>query len=155
MYKISLLLLIVSIDWLTRLTGFFEVYVFQDWGFVRYLIIMVILDTILGIRRAVIQKTFHWKYLYGLKDKLIVYTSILVLVHVMTSFTVDDQTVTWFIWLRISVFSGLMAKESFSILKNIAATNKSLVPAWLLKKFEEWDKTGKFKFESDEETDED
>jgi len=132
-----------------------EIYIFQDWGFVKYLFIMVFLDTILGVRRSIIQKTFYWRNLNGLKDKLIVYISILVLVHVMTSFTVNDETVTWFSWLRISVFSGLMAKEGFSSLKNIAATNKSYVPVWLLKRFEEWDKTGKFKLDGNDRTDED
>jgi len=154
MYKMTSLLLILSVDWLLRFTEYVEMYVFEDWGFIKYLFIMVLLDTILGVRRSVIQKTFHRKNLSGLKDKLIVYTSILVLVHVMTSFTVNDQTVTWFSWLRISVFSGLMAKEGLSSLKNIAATNKSYVPIWLLNKFEEWDKTGKFKFNENDGTDE-
>ncbi len=155
MYKIIPLLLILSINWVIKLTEYIEMYVFQDWGFVKYLFIMVFLDTILGVRRSIIQKTFYWRNLNGLKDKLIVYISILVLVHVMTSFTVNDETVTWFSWLRISVFSGLMAKEGFSSLKNIAATNKSYVPVWLLKRFEEWDKTGKFKLDGNDRTDED
>lgn len=155
MYKIIPLLLILSINWLLKLMEYIEIYIFQDWGFVKYLFIMVFLDTILGVRRAIIQKTFHWRNLNGLKDKLIVYISILVLVHVMTSFTVNNEIVTWFSWLRISVFSGLMAKEGFSSLKNIAATNKSYVPVWLLKRFEEWDKTGKFKLDGNDRTDED
>ena len=155
MYKIIPLLLILSINWLLKLMEYVEIYIFQDWGFVKYLFIMVFLDTILGVRRSIIQKTFYWRNLNGLKDKLIVYISILVLVHVMTSFTVNDETVTWFSWLRISVFSGLMAKEGFSSLKNIAATNKSYVPVWLLKRFEEWDKTGKFKLDGNDRTDED
>lgn len=150
MYNFTLLLLIVSIEWLARVAGLIDTYIFQDWGFIKYLFIMVALDTILGVRKSIIQKNFLWKNLTALKDKLIVYTSILVLVHVMTSFTVDDEIVTWFSWLRISVFSSLMAKEGFSSLKNISATNKSYIPAWLLKRFEEWDKTGKFKLNNDD-----
>ena len=150
MNKIVSLLLILSIDWVIKLTEYFEMYIFQDWGFIKYLFIMVLLDTLLGIRRAKKQKDFHWKRLDGLLDKLITYISILVLVHVMTSFTVDDKTVTWFMWLRISVFSALIAKEGLSSLRNLAATNKDYVPAWLLKKFEEFDKTGKFKIKDDD-----
>ena len=37
-----------------------------------------------------------------------------------------------------------MAKEGYSILKNLAAMNKGYVPYWLLKKLEQLDKTGKF-----------
>ena len=144
------LLLIMSIDWLLRLSEYFNTYIFEDWGFVPYLGILIFIDTFSGIRRARRQKKFLWKNLKtALFDKLITYISILVLVHVITSFTVNDQRVTLFIWIRMGALSWLMVHESYSILKNIAAINKKHVPQWLLRKLEEFDKKGKFQIEGE------
>ncbi len=154
MDRIVSLLLVVTIDWLVRLTQYFETYIFQDWGFVQYLIIPVLVDTLLGVYIAKKKNNFSWKELDKIVDKLISYVSILVLVHVMTSFTVDNETVTLFHWMRVSVFSGLMAKEGYSILKNLSALNNSYVPTWLLNKFKQFDKTGKFSNEKDDKADE-
>lgn len=152
MDKLGLLLLVMTTDWLMSLTTYFETYIFQDWEFAQYLIIPVVLDTLLGVYMAKKQNKFSWGELDNVVDKLISYVSILVLVHVMTSFTVDAKVVTFFHWMRVSVFSGLMAKEGYSILKNLASLNHSYVPTWLLKKFKEFDKTGKFNNEkSDDE----
>jgi len=148
MYKpITLILLLVvsvSSNWLIKLGFYFEKYIFQDWGFAAYLIVPIILDTLIGSYRAIKQGKFKWKEFDRIIDKLITYITILILVHVMTSFTIDDTTITVFHWMRVTVFSALMAKEGYSILKNLAAMNKGYVPYWLLKKLEQLDKTGKF-----------
>jgi toxin secretion/phage lysis holin len=150
MNKVLSLLLILGMDWILKLVEYFEKYIFQDWGFAKYLIVPIILDTILGARRAVKQKKFTWKRFDKILDKLVSYISILILVHVMTSFTVDDKTINVFNWMRVAVFSGLIAKEGYSIIKNIAAVDRGYVPSWLIKKLEDFDKTGKF-FEKDDE----
>ena len=49
MDRIVSLLLVMTIDWLVRLTQYFETYIFQDWGFIQYLIIPVLIDTLLGV----------------------------------------------------------------------------------------------------------
>lgn len=148
MYKsiVLILLFILSIpsDWLVKVGFYFEKYIFQDWGFAGYLIVPIMLDTLIGSYRAKKQGKFQWKKFDKIVDKLITYITILILVHVMTSFTIEDTTVTIFNWMRITVFSALMAKEGYSILKNLAAMNKGYVPYWLLKKLEQLDKTGKF-----------
>jgi phage-related holin len=145
MYKLTaLILLLVSSELLLKLSFYFEKYIFQDWGFAGYLIVPIILDTIIGSYRAKKQGKFKWKEFDKIVDKLITYMTILILVHVMTSFTVDDTTITVFHWMRVTVFSALMAKEGYSILKNLAALNKGYVPVWLLRKLQQVDKTGKF-----------
>jgi len=148
MYKAIVLILLLTLsipsDWLIKLGFYFEKYIFQDWGFVAYLIVPIMLDTLIGSYRAKKQGKFQWKKFDKIVDKLITYITILILVHVMTSFTIEDTTITVFQWMRITVFSALMAKEGYSILKNLAAMNRGYVPYWLLKKLEQIDKTGKF-----------
>jgi len=144
MHKLTYVLLIISIDWLLKLGQYFETYIFHDWGFIKYLGILIVVDTLIGIYKAKKQKKFSWKKLGKLQDKLITYISILVLVHVITSFTVEDKVVTLFHWIRLGALSGIMAKEAVSILKNLAAVNKSFIPIWILKKLEAFDKSGKF-----------
>jgi len=144
MNKLISLMLIISVDWLMKLTEYFEIYIFRDWGYAKYLIILVFIDTVMGMYRAKKHSKFSWKKLDALVDKAISYTSILILIHVITSFTVDNEVVTIFHWTRITVFSALMVKESYSILRNIAAIHEGYVPAWLLEKFKNFDKTGKF-----------
>jgi hypothetical protein len=146
---VLLIILSVSSDWLVKLGFYFEKYIFQDWGFIAYLVVPIILDTLIGTYRAHKQGKFKWGNFGKIIDKLITYTTILILVHVMTSFTIGDTTITVFKWMRVTVFSALMAKEGYSILRNLAAMNKGYVPYWLLKKMEQFDKTGKF-FTSEE-----
>ena len=144
------MLLFVSVSWAEKLGEYFETYIFQDWGFARFLVVPIILDTFLGAYRAKKQGKFKWGEFDRIIDKLISYMAILILVHVMTSFTVADKNVTIFHWMRVAVFSALMVKEAYSILKNIAAMNKSYVPVWLLERFKQFDKSGKFTIEEDE-----
>jgi len=46
--------LLIAISW-SSMAAFFNTYVFDDWSFLIYLVIMIFIDTVLGIWKA-------WKY---------------------------------------------------------------------------------------------
>lgn len=132
---------------LLELVKYFETYIYKDWAYASYLFIPILFDTFLGIYIALRRDEFKWSEFKNIGDKVIGYSSILVLVHVLTSFTVDGEKVQVFDWIKVATLSSLMLKEGVSILKNVASLNEDLVPIWLLNKLKNLDKTGKFKLE--------
>ena len=132
---------------LLELVKYFETYIYKDWTYATYLFIPIVFDTFLGIYKALRRGEFKWSEFKNIGDKLIGYSSILVLVHVLTSFTVDGEKVRLFDWVKVGVLSSLILKEGISILKHVAALNEDLVPIWLLDKLKSIDKTGKFKID--------
>lgn len=122
-----------------------EKYFFADWEFLKFLFVLVIGDTVLGFYKHFKHKTLSSKAWGKIINKLISYGSLLIVSHVLGSFTIKGETIHSFGWLHTLVFASLMVKEGISIIENIGAINENLVPKWLLKKLKEFDKNGKFK----------
>ena len=144
MNKLGYLLLIVSVDWSLRIMNYFETYIYNDWDYAKFLLIPVILDTLLGIYVAKRLGKFRWFALNKVLEKLVIYLTMLVLAHVMSTFTVSGKPVGIFNWAKMAIFSAIMVKEAYSILRNLAILDNKKVPLWLLKKFQYFDRTGKF-----------
>lgn len=121
-----------------------EKYLYNDWDFIKFLIPLIIMDTIFGVLK-------NWKYGTLSSDawgkvvwKFISYTSLLILAHILTHFTVDGNVVVVFTWLDEAVYSALMVKEGISIVENLGAISPTLLPKWLLIRLKQFDETGKF-----------
>lgn len=140
----SILILLVSLG-LFPFTGLIEKYFFSDWEFLKYLIIMIVGDTILGFLKNLKAKTLSSRAWGQIVLKLISYMSLLIVSHVFATFTISGSDVKVLDWFETLVLTSLMVKEGISIIENIGAVNESLVPGWLLKKLKEFDNTGKFK----------
>ena len=139
--QITLLLLV---SWLAEIGEYFETYIYEDWGFLKFLLVLVVVDTLLGLYRAIRQKNLSSKAWGMVLDKVISYTSILIMIHVLSFFTVGGKVVEAFTWIKVIAYSMLMVKEGISILENVGAINSRLVPKWILKKLKEFDEEGKF-----------
>jgi toxin secretion/phage lysis holin len=117
---------------LTPIIAFIETYLFQDWQFLKFLLILIVLDTVLGLINS-------WKkrqvssYGFGkLITKLVLYLFFLVLIHVLCHFTVAGAQTHLFDWLNTLACSAIMLRESISILENLALINKKIIPTWVL-----------------------
>ena len=102
---------------ITPLAVYFEKYIFADYEFAKWLIILMGLDLITGITKAVNEKRAITSY--GLRRtiiKIIQYFSILILVHVLLNVIIGDVHLSVFSWIQDLTFIYLIITESISIL---------------------------------------
>lgn len=134
---------------LTPIVGFLEKYMFSDWEFVRFLVILVAGDTFLGFVKAWRNHKVHSKGFAQIFFKLIAYMSVLILTHVLTHYKVNDNPANIFLWFDDMAYAAMIVRESISILENIGAIYPRAVPVWLLKRLKEFDLKGKFKTDNE------
>ena len=126
------------------LISLFEKYIFNDWQFLGFLAVIIMIDTITGFAKHVKAKTISSNGFGKLFTKFIIYSCTLVMTHVVSAFTVGGEVSVVFEWFDNLVYSGIILREAISILENIAMINNTLVPSWILKRLKEFDsETGK------------
>lgn len=136
--------LLLILGWtVAPVTEFFGTYVYNDWQFVTFLFILVIIDTLLGIVAAWNNRTFSAKGFGKFIQKVLIYSSFLVVTHVLTHFTIEGKQNTLFTWIDSVCYSSIVVRECISIFENMALINPKLMPTWLLKRFKYFDRTGK------------
>ena len=128
---------------LAPVLGFFEKFFFNDWEYLQFLIILIAGDTVLGFYKHYKRGTISNKAWGQVLEKFITYGSVLIVIHILSHFTVDGQMVTGFHWIKSLGYSALIVKEAISILENLGGINNKLIPAWILKRLKDFDKTGK------------
>ena len=120
----------------------FEKYIFSDWQFLVFLLILTALDTILGLYRAWLKKELSSQIFSRVFTKLLLYLSMLVLTHVLVSFTVEGAKNSIFGWFSSVAYAGIMVRESLSILENLTAINPNILPGWVMDRLKGFDKSG-------------
>ena len=119
---------------ITPLLEFFEKYVFGDWEFVKFLVVVMFLDTVLGFIKHIIRKDVSSKAWGMISRKVIIYAAVLVLAHVLCNFKIGDKVVDSFIWFRYFACSALMVREAISIIENVEEICPGFFPTWVIKK---------------------
>lgn len=112
----------------------FEKYVFGDWEFVKFLVVLMVIDTALAF-------IYHWilhdissKGWAMIGKKLIVYSAIMALSHVLANFSIGGNPVDSFVWFRYFACSALMVREGVSIIENGERIMPGFFPAWIIKR---------------------
>ncbi|MDO7875542.1 phage holin family protein [Hymenobacter sp. ASUV-10] len=119
---------------LTPVLAIVQKYIFADWEFLRYLGVLLVVDTILGVRRHWLAHTISSRGFSRLFQKSGIYLALLVLTHVLSSFTVHGEPNLFFKWFDTFMYSCMMAREALSILEHAALIEPRLVPKALLKR---------------------
>jgi phage-related holin len=117
----------------------FQTYFFADWQFLASLLTLVGLDTVLGLYVAWRNKSINEKGFGKFFSKLIVYSALLVVTHVLISFRIQGQHLGIFNFIDDSLYSGIIVREAISILTNVGRINPDLVPKWILKRLQAFD----------------
>lgn len=112
----------------------FEKYVFGDWEFVKFLIVLMIIDTALGFVKHWIAHDVSSKAWGMIGKKLIVYSSVMALSHVLASFVIAGSVVDSFVWFRYFACSALMVREGISIIENCEEITPGFMPVWIIKR---------------------
>lgn len=119
-----------------------ETYFFDDWEFLKFLLVAMLIDWIWGFAlawkaRAVSQEGFQK---FG--KKLAEYGTLLILGHIMLNARSGGDPITVFGYLTTTIHGYLLVREAISILEKIARVSPSLVPKWLLDKLKVYRDTG-------------
>lgn len=123
------------VDWI-------EKYIFRDWEFLKFLVVLIVIDTLVSWVFHIKQKDFSSKGFGMILTKIFIYGCLLTMAHVLGSYTVDGHVSTTFTWFRSLMCTALIVRESISIVENSGKVNPNLVPTWVRKYLRDFDENG-------------
>lgn len=151
MFNLKGILIYLMIGWsIAPVLGFIDKYVFNDWEFIKFLLVICSVDTVLGFVKAAKLRVLSSRGFSMVFKKLIVYSCALIVTHVLVHFTVANKAYAVFAWFDYVIFSGIMVRETISIFENIAIIDPTAFPKQILKYLKDFDSiTGHFKISND------
>lgn len=132
------LTLIFSVP-VSMIVGFFEKYIFADWEFVKWLVILMLIDTLLGFIKHWFRHDLSSRAWGMVAKKIIIYSSVLALTHVLSNFCIAGIQMDSFLWFRTFACSALIVREALSIIENVEEIYPGFFPSWIVKRFKEFD----------------
>lgn len=143
-----MLLSFVSADVLQKSAVAFQKYVFADWNFIGYLLVVYVVDTLLGVTMSLKQRRHHSRQFRGMFEKFIQYGAVLIMVHVLCEFTVDGKKNTILEALvphfKAVMYLAVLWAEVKSIDENLRGLGFPGLPfpKFLRKRLSDWEETG-------------
>lgn len=128
----------------TPFVAWFEKYVFSDWEFVKFLIVLMCVDTFLGFVYHIKKKDISIEGFEKILIKIICYGAALIVAHNLSSYTVMGSSIGGFAWFRAFVCSALLVREGASIFSLTDRISPGLVPPRIRKYLRHYDETGQF-----------
>jgi phage-related holin len=122
----------------------FEQYVFADWKFAGFVLVAIAIDTALGAYNALIRQDLSSGAFAKIFHKIIIYSAILSLTHILTNFQVQGAPNNLFLWFAYFAYSAILVREGISIVEKCAKINPRIVPKRILAKLRDFDETGNF-----------
>jgi toxin secretion/phage lysis holin len=129
---------------LTLMIHYMERFLFNDWAFLQFLIILVIIDTLLSVVKNWKLKTASSHGFAKLFIKAVIYGAFLAMVHGLKYYTVNGHPNAFFNWIDDLAYAAIMVREALSIVENIAAIDDRIIPKWFIKRLSQFNEDGKF-----------
>lgn len=126
-----------------RVVPAIEQYLFNDWEFAKWLFVLVTLDMITGIIRAMfppsgVSEVSTRVLMGGFFVKVVRYAIALASIHAVTNFTVQGEAVYWVKFVMVNfdtlLLTFFMAVEFLSIDENLKAIGYGFLPTLAVKK---------------------
>lgn len=130
--------------WFALVLFFVERYIFSDWSFLIWLLVLISVDTFLGLWSALKKKELSGKKFAGILVKGVVYGSIMIFGHVFENVEISGNTIPGGVYFKFLLYVGVLVVEGLSIFKNLGKISKRLVPEFILKRMEGFNETGDF-----------
>jgi phage-related holin len=127
---------------LMPLIALIQTYIFADWEFMKFLLVLVAIDTALSFYQHYQSHSINSKRFALIIPKLIGYFILLVLSHVIVHFTVEGERNSLFAWFETFCYSAIIVRESISILEHFSLLFPSIVPKTILKRLRTIEKGG-------------
>jgi hypothetical protein len=124
---------------------FIETYMYADWQFLNFLVVLIAINSLLGLYVQYKKHTLT-KLISLWLQKVLIYACYLILVHIISHFTIEGEKNQYFGWFNGIANAALIIRESIYILENMGAIRSGLIPRWLLKKLKQYDKEGLLPF---------
>ena len=129
---------------ITPFIELFEKYVFGDWEFVKYLVVLVVIDTVLGFSKHYIKHDISSKAYGMIAKKIVSYSIVMIVAHVVATFKVGGEQIESLVWFRYFACSALMVREAISIIENLEVISPGFIPKSIVRRLSEFDSnTGK------------
>ena len=129
---------------ITPFIELFEKYVFGDWEFVKYLVVLVVIDTVLGFSKHYIKHDISSKAYGMIAKKIVSYSIVMIVAHVVATFRVGGEQIESLVWFRYFACSALMVREAISIIENLEVISPGFIPKSIVRRLREFDSnTGK------------
>ena len=129
---------------ITPFIELFEKYVFGDWEFVKYLVVLVMIDTILGFSKHYIKHDISSKAYGMIAKKIVSYSIVMIVAHVVATLRVGGEQIESLVWFRYFACSALMVREAISIIENLEVISPGFIPKSIVRRLSEFDSnTGK------------
>jgi toxin secretion/phage lysis holin len=120
-----------------------ETYLFADWQFLKFLLVLIGLDTFLGMAWAWKKGVVSSRTFSRLLTKLLAYMGFLVLIHVLCHFTIEGVRSSLFAWLSSMAYGAILVREGISILENLVRLSPGTLPTWIVSRLKALDEQGK------------
>lgn len=122
----------------------FDKYVFSDWEFLPFIVIIVVLDTITGMWKSFKRSDFSSYSFGGFMTKVILYAIYLFVIHNLSNFSPKESVQALFEWVEQLGYAAIIVREAISVIENIGAISPNLLPKWILKRLRHFDENGNF-----------
>lgn len=139
---ISIAILALPLSFLQEI---FQTYIFRDWEFAKFLVVAVIVDTMCGLIKSIVLNNVSSSAWGMIAKKIIIYSAVLILSHVMANFSIAGKKIISFEWFQYFACSALLIREAISIVENIAVIFPGLLPTSILKRLKDFNsRTGDY-----------
>lgn len=129
---------------ITGIVEFVDLYIYSDWEFARFLVTLIIVDTVLSVIKHLIHRDASsedfWK---GTSKKVFVYMVLLILANVMSNFIVNGHHVYATSWIGDYLCVAMLVREAISIVENSNAIYPWL-PVKVLKRLKDFGENGEY-----------
>jgi hypothetical protein len=120
-----------------------EKYIFRDWEFLRWVIILICLDLIWALRVAWKKRNISLRGFEKSGEKLAQYATLLILGHVLLHVKSANEPITVLSYFTLIIHTYIVSREILSILEKQILINPKYVPNWLLQRLKTFNETGK------------
>lgn len=119
----------------TGVYTFFVKYLYSDVTFLKWFLVVFLLDLITGTTKSIVQKQMVTSYLLRRTClKGVQYFSFLILSHALVNFTVEGQQYIELSWLPKLCATYAILIEAKSVYENIEVINPGIKTAWIVRK---------------------
>jgi phage-related holin len=127
----------------------FELYIFDDWHFLFFLMVLMGVDTATGFVKHWRSNTISHEAFYKVIKKVFVYSAYLIMLHALTRYSKNGTALYLFSWVEQVGYGILMVREALSIITNLDDIHPGMVPAWFRQKLQKFHDTGKMEDQHD------
>lgn len=112
---------------------FIKKFLFDDFEYLQWLAIAIAIDLVLALYYHWKNGTLESKGVDKFTTKIIAYSSALILVHILESFTVNGTRVVPFDWTSSIAYSTILIRETTSIAEKIEMLRPGTLPTFIIR----------------------